>query len=59
MDQVALRRQALEIGKHRLTTVPNLLDLIPLRRIGQGPPSHGLIPLQAIERHPQRTPAHG
>ena len=59
MEQFALSGQGLEIGKHLVTTVAQLLDLIPLRRIGHRHPQHLLIPCEAVQRQAQIIPANG
>ena len=53
IDHLALRRQSLELFKHRIRTIRHALDLIPLGGIRDRHPHHGLIPLQPVEGHPQ------
>ena len=58
IDQLPLGCQGLQVRKDHITTVADLLNLVPLGGIGYRDPLHGLIVLQAVKRQPQIVPAH-
>ena len=57
-DQFALGRLFFHLLKDPIGTVTYRLDLVPLRRIRDWDPQHGLVSLQAIPWHAQVIAAH-
>ena len=57
-DQLALGRYLLHLRKDYVGAVTHLLDLVPLRRIRDRHPQHGLIALHAVKWQAQIITAH-